>query len=594
MTEQPARPAQPVLAATAIPSNRIALLCALCALVAAVLLGHSVLSSQSQLSAAPAPKGWTQCIPAITRLPLAESTWIAPDSDAPAALSAMARSLRTDLNGPRVFRRAALSVPRWRAFSRWNPAYFVAAAEAGAGPAEFLVKRSATASVMFANLRAERPFVSGDDDDESEARGQVQRDGVAWPQQPRFTMPFSSQNISVRAFFSEIDSTRARAAAGPKDSKYTYFADGVSVLGELGYDLLPLEPLCPFRDVAGRCDMSVWIGQAGVTAWPHYDSSHNLFVQIKGRKRFQLAAPVAARCGMGLYPALHPFYRQAQRDILDPEWSAAVFVPTPDASSASASASTGCGCNVTVFEVDLEPGDVLYMPPHFFHRVTSLPSPSDNSPSFSINSWWSSSSFRRMAKVLAQPLPFEADWSDRQRAFAAREYIRALYAEIEAHLRKVAPATTPASSSPFLARELLATRFYPLFSSMHNPPLDAQWCANMQRSLSLESASGAPGAGLTACAGLTSQELQAMLPESARASAAASQLERNVADLEGLLRSHLRASVRSKPMRLYSRVDPEMARLHVQNVVEEVSWYAVGAHRDLLYPFLACCVDEPQ
>lgn len=534
-------------------------------------------------------------MPAITRLPLAESAWIAPDSDTPAALSAMARSLRTDLRGPRVFRAAVLSVPRWRAFARWSPAYFVAAADARAGPTEFLVKRSKSAAVMFANLRAERPFVnSGDEEPESGAE-QQQHDGVAWPQQPLFTMPFRSQNLSVRAFFSELSSGPA-AATGPRD--FVYFADGVSVLGELGYDLLPLEPLCPFRDVAGRCDMSLWIGRAGVTASAHYDSSHNLFVQIKGRKRFTLAPPETARCGLGLYPALHPFYRQVQRDILDPQWSEAVFVPTPDASSAAAAPVDGssCGCNVTLFEVDLNPGDVLYMPPHWFHRVTSLPSP-DDSPSFSINSWWSSPSFRRTAKVLAQPLPFEAEWSERQRIFAGREYIRALYAEIETHLRKVSPTITPVSAAPFLARELLATRFYPLFSSDSDsaPPIDAQWCANMQRSLALSSASGASSAGLTACTHLTPAELEAMLPASLRPAAASVQQPIvDVAALEDLLRSHFRSSVRARPLRLYSRVDPEMARLHVQNVVEEVAWYAVGAERDLLYPFLACCVDEPQ
>jgi oxalate decarboxylase/phosphoglucose isomerase-like protein (cupin superfamily) len=52
----------------------------------------------------------------------------------------------------------------------------------------------------------------------------------------------------------------------------------------------------------------------------------------------------------------------------------------------------------------LDEGDLLYIPPHWFHRVTSM-----SALSFSVNSWWVSRSFGIASQVLEQPLPFQAE-----------------------------------------------------------------------------------------------------------------------------------------------------------------------------------------
>ena len=100
--------------------------------------------------------------------------------------------------------------------------------------------------------------------------------------------------------------------------------------------------------------LNLWLGSANATARLHYDASANLFTQITGRKRFLLAPP---RVAHRLYPfsKVHPGHRQAQ---LDP-----------------------AATNVSAFplfrrrllqEVVVHPGDTLYIPPFYWHQVTSL------------------------------------------------------------------------------------------------------------------------------------------------------------------------------------------------------------------------------
>ena len=55
--------------------------------------------------------------------------------------------------------------------------------------------------------------------------------------------------------------------------------------------------------------------------------------------------------------------------------------------------------------VDLEPGEVLYLPPYWFHCVMTLV------PSISLNVWSDSASYLLMEKILTSPVPFESSWS---------------------------------------------------------------------------------------------------------------------------------------------------------------------------------------
>jgi hypothetical protein len=532
-----------------LPPNRISLLLAGALLALLVAIGRELYIDTSDHAS------YRTCTPRIIRKLL-------NDSEVPHSashLNALARSVR---NGtfPRVYRGAFSSVG-WRAINHWSPEYFIHMSDKGIGPEQVLAKRSRDSVVKFANLRAARPYARTNEIVE-------QADGnVIWPDLPLFTVPFTSQNLSMRDFFSELGASSS-ALSKDRSSEYIYFSDGLGVLGALGRDVLPIEPLCPFDSVAKECDCSLWIGAGSVSAWPHYDSSHNLFVQIRGKKKFTLAHPSSIQCGVGLYPSLHPYYRQAQRDLLEEhplDSRPSVIVNTANCDTDNAS-KPEC-CILTLYDVELEAGDALFIPPFWLHRVTSL-----SSISFSVNAWWESKELRTLARVGQLPLPFESEWSERCTLFATALYIRMVYEEMESYVRAQTPWNAPVSG-PFLLAELLATRFIPLFDGQI---LMREWCESMQRNIT-DTVHNA----MSACTHITIHELHLMLPDA--------HTDADMSSLLLQLRSRFSPYV-SRMLTLYQRVPIQMARLHVHNTVEEISWFALDGHIDHLYPFLSCCV----
>lgn len=117
-----------------------------------------------------------------------------------------------------------------------------------------------------------------------------------------------------------------------------------------------LHEAAPFVRTPDRCLVAVWIGQAGVDAHPHFDAYDNFFVQLRGTKRFVLQPPELWTT-LATFPVLHPSYGQARRSTLVAE-----DLPPPRVA-------------------DLEPGEVLWLPPLWWHHVTSL------TPSLSVNLW---------------------------------------------------------------------------------------------------------------------------------------------------------------------------------------------------------------
>jgi len=112
-----------------------------------------------------------------------------------------------------------------------------------------------------------------------------------------------------------------------------------------------------------RATINVWIGQGGVIAHTHLDSYDNFFVQLHGKKRFLLFNPAQAT-NLHPYPFLHPSHAQAQVDIQLPDLS---FWPEMK--------------DIQCIEANLEPGDVLYLPPLWFHFVQAIDA------SISVNLW---------------------------------------------------------------------------------------------------------------------------------------------------------------------------------------------------------------
>ncbi|GLH01054.1 lysine-specific demethylase 8-like [Gryllus bimaculatus] len=110
-------------------------------------------------------------------------------------------------------------------------------------------------------------------------------------------------------------------------------------------------------------DINAWFGPAGTVSPLHFDPKHNLLTQVVGAKRVLLYAPEVSAA---LYPHEEPLLSNtAQVDPENPDYTS-----FPDFQKAQA------------WECTLKPGDMLYIPPRWWHHVRSL------SVSFSVSFWW--------------------------------------------------------------------------------------------------------------------------------------------------------------------------------------------------------------
>ncbi|WP_164018694.1 cupin-like domain-containing protein [Pyxidicoccus trucidator] len=123
-----------------------------------------------------------------------------------------------------------------------------------------------------------------------------------------------------------------------------------------------------FPDYAPRwlnrlTESSVWIAPRGTFAQLHRDRAHNLYAQLSGRKRWQLYSPARARL---LQPA--PL-----------DWAA--DLSGVDLKPGAARRTTASGLRPD-YDFILEPGELLFLPVHWWHRVHTL------SPAIAANLWW--------------------------------------------------------------------------------------------------------------------------------------------------------------------------------------------------------------
>ena len=112
--------------------------------------------------------------------------------------------------------------------------------------------------------------------------------------------------------------------------------------------------------------IKAWYGPAGTVTCLHMDRTRNLLAQVVGTKRVRLFPPGA---GPWLYPHAGTM---ANTSTVDPE------MPPPP-SVAPRFASDAAPLEVVV---DLCPGEMLFIPPGWWHHVRSL------SVSFSVSFWW--------------------------------------------------------------------------------------------------------------------------------------------------------------------------------------------------------------
>ena len=103
----------------------------------------------------------------------------------------------------------------------------------------------------------------------------------------------------------------------------------------------------------------LWIGASNVSAIAHYDHAFNTFMMLSGSKRFIVASP-RFTAGMYLHPAPEHSHRQSQLENLNN----IDFDTYPEARK------------VAFSEATLEPGDLIFLPPFWYHSVESVVGPS--------------------------------------------------------------------------------------------------------------------------------------------------------------------------------------------------------------------------
>jgi hypothetical protein len=270
--------------------------------------------------------------------------------------------------GPPRRRHAAKHLP-------WDEAF------ANAWPCISPVKLQAAAIVRWQDpeyLSAHLPTVTVHES----TRPTVQMCSLVQPfgalQELTWIRPWVERNISAAQLFAATEDVGNGGQQQPQQprrqqqqarSHWPYFFSRVDHLpAPLRADLAgTLEQLStPFLPAI---EMNVWAGVPNVSSPLHYDVAHNVYAQIVGRKRFVLLPPEEGS-SLYMHPRLHPSTRQSQIDLRDvepsdfPKFERRFHRPGLHTRAARRPGAPA------VVEAILEPGDRLYVPPYWWHRVS--------------------------------------------------------------------------------------------------------------------------------------------------------------------------------------------------------------------------------
>lgn len=180
---------------------------------------------------------------------------------------------------------------------------------------------------------------------------------------------FYSLNATSHLFFSKFNN--------PEEDQYWYWYGKVT--GSLVDDIQPSDDLWIDPIDEQQFGLFMWLSGPDIGPWWHYDQDHNFYVQVAGTKRFVLIPPWETP-NMHPYPQIHPRNHKAQVNFDKPD-----FTKTPNYKNIQ-----------DAFVAELSPGEVLYIPPYWWHHVRS------HVRSVSLASWSQSGVFRVMRYGLYQ------------------------------------------------------------------------------------------------------------------------------------------------------------------------------------------------
>lgn len=180
-----------------------------------------------------------------------------------------------------------------------------------------------------------------------------------------------------------------------------------------------IKPFHYFAADAGDHSMNLWLGSPGVVAHTHHDEDPNWAAQIYGHKRWILSPPSEA-WKLYPYPHMHSFRSQSQvdfktRESIDGRARASGSLPDLDDNKNLFPDFA----NITAFEALLSPGEIMYIPPFWFHRVVT------EDTSIAVNTWSHIPGGSPHSEMELVPLPFERDWDIGRKATALKIFATA-------------------------------------------------------------------------------------------------------------------------------------------------------------------------
>ena len=155
---------------------------------------------------------------------------------------------------------------------------------------------------------------------------------------------YQTLNMKTSKFFSLIENKSER--------KYLYFYGKLPE--QLKDDILPYNDLWLQYSDESQFGAFLWLSGTGTRPPLHFDADHNFYVHILGKKKW-IFFPPTETFKLYPFPRLHPSWHKSQVDTENPH-----FQSMPEFRNAIA------------FEADLQPGDLLYSPPYWWHQPISV------------------------------------------------------------------------------------------------------------------------------------------------------------------------------------------------------------------------------
>jgi hypothetical protein len=205
-------------------------------------------------------------------------------------------------------------------------------------------------------------------------------------------------SMSARELFANLSNPRA---------DHYYYSGIIQMLGEtISKEFVPYST--EFDVTGGDKSSNIWFGGRGSNMRAHYDAMHNFHVQIQGQNRFLLYPPSHWRY-LYLHPRLHASHRYSQ--VNPDDYNRKEYPLYEFANKISDSGP---------FEVTLEEGNILYVPPYWIHEVESV----GPKISIAVNVWTDSEENEAFELFMRAPLPFEDNWTPAQKRFGVRQFIK--------------------------------------------------------------------------------------------------------------------------------------------------------------------------